>query len=283
MPALLAYSCYSYSSEAPVYGVTNNAASAGYQWVMTNVLPQQLGLTVGNVIYRYTTEKERADAMLVHVQNENARGSGYIFRETDDWSGVDGNTISKIVPVPDIDISFWGAGSIEVEGTGTVLDPQVFYTYKYTPCEDQQSDPECPGYVDPMAAVAMAEVVMSQESDEYMQDEMDRKANLKSQKEDEEKKEREKTLSKEEVEERLEKLLGVINTDLMAQESQALHDALASINYLPTSYLRQVNGGEYRDARRLQDAELPRNNKSARVGLAQQVLHDKMVQSQYQK
>ncbi len=280
---MLAYSCYSYSSEAPVYGVTNNAASAGYQWVMTNVLPQQLGLTVGNVIYRYTTEKERADAMLVHVQNENARGSGYIFRETDDWSGVDGNTISKIVPVPDIDISFWGAGSIEVEGTGTVLDPQVFYTYKYTPCEDQQSDPECPGYVDPMSAVAMAEVVMSQESDEYMQDEMDRKANLKSQKEDEEKKEREKTLSKEEVEERLEKLLGVINTDLMAQESQALHDALASINYLPTSYLRQVNGGEYRDARRLQDAELPRNNKSARVGLAQQVLHDKMVQSQYQK
>ena len=280
---MLAYSCYSYSSEAPVYGVTNNAASAGYQWVMTNVLPQQLGLTVGNVIYKYTTEKERADAMLVHVQNENARGSGYIFRETDDWSGVDGNTISKIVPVPDIDISFWGTGSIEVEGTGTVLDPQVFYTYKYTPCEDPQSDPACPGYVDPMAAVAVSEVIMSQESDEYIQDEMDRKANLKSQKEDEEKKEREKTLSKEEIEERLEKLLGVINTDLMAQESQALHDALASINYLPTSYLRQVNGGEYRDARRLQDAELPRNNKSARVGLAQQVLHDKMVQSQYQK
>jgi len=283
VPALLAYSCYSYSSEAPVYGVTNNAASAGYQWVMTNVLPQQLGLTVGNVIYKYTTEKERADAMLVHVQNENARGSGYIFRETDDWSGVDGNTISKIVPVPDIDISFWGVGSIEVEGTGTVLDPEVFYTYKYTPCEDQQSDPECPGYIDPMAAVAIAEVIMSQESDEYIQDEMDRKANLKSQKEDEEKKEREKTLSKEEIEERLEKLLGVINTDLMAQEAQALHDALASINYLPTSYLKQVNGGEYRDARRLQDAKLPNNNRGARVGLAQQVLHEKMVQSQYQK
>jgi hypothetical protein len=250
---------------------------------MTNVLPQQLGLTVGNVIYKYTTEKERADAMLVHVQNENARGSGYIFRETDDWSGVDGNTISKIVPVPDIDISFWGVGSIEVEGTGTVLDPEVFYTYKYTPCEDQQSDPECPGYIDPMAAVAIAEVIMSQESDEYIQDEMDRKANLKSQKEDEEKKEREKTLSKEEIEERLEKLLGVINTDLMAQEAQALHDALASINYLPTSYLKQVNGGEYRDARRLQDAKLPNNNRGARVGLAQQVLHEKMVQSQYQK
>jgi hypothetical protein len=112
---------------------------------------------------------------------------------------------------------------------------------------------------------------------------MDRKANLKSQKEDEEKKEREKTFSEEEIEERLEKLLGVINTDLMAQEAQALHDALASINYLPISYLKQVNGGEYRDARRLQDAKLPNNNRGARVGLAQQVLHEKMVQSQYQK
>ena len=33
--------------------------------------------------------------MKVHVGNHNANGDGYTFRETDDWSGVPGNTIVK--------------------------------------------------------------------------------------------------------------------------------------------------------------------------------------------
>lgn len=75
---------------------------------MTNVLPQQLGLTVNSVIYRYTTEKNTEDDMLVHVQNENLLGNGYIFRSTDDWSGLPGNTINKTVPVGAIGIDYWG-------------------------------------------------------------------------------------------------------------------------------------------------------------------------------
>ena len=55
---------------------------------MQNILPQQAGLTVGNVIYKYTAVKNEQDDMLVHVQNEDALGDGYIFRETDDWSGL---------------------------------------------------------------------------------------------------------------------------------------------------------------------------------------------------
>jgi hypothetical protein len=279
----LACSFYSYSSEAPVYGTTGNAASAGYQWVMTNVLPQQLGLTVNGVVYQYTTQKEAADDMLVHVQNENARGPGYIFRETDDWSGVDGNTINKVVPVPNIDISYWGNGSIEVEGTGSVLDPEVYYSYKYTPCEDPQSDPTCPGYIDPMAALATEEILLETDSDKYIQDEIDRKANLRAQKEEEERQEKEKREEAlDEIDERLEKLLGVINDNMMNEQSQILHNALTALNALPQSYLREVRGGEYRDAIRLRDANLPDSRGGARVGLAQQVLHEKMVQSQYQ-
>ena len=82
--ALLVSSSYCYSEDT-VYGQGN---AFGLNWVMTQVLPQQAGLTVNGVIYSYETVKETEDAMLVHVQNENALGEGYIFRETDDWSGL---------------------------------------------------------------------------------------------------------------------------------------------------------------------------------------------------
>ena len=104
--ALLVCSSYSYSEE--VFGSTTNAASAGYNWVMTNLLPAQAGLQVNGVVYRYTAVKNTDDDMVVHVQNENARGAGYIFRSSDDWSGLPGNTINKVVPVNNVDISwFW--------------------------------------------------------------------------------------------------------------------------------------------------------------------------------
>jgi hypothetical protein len=97
---------------------------------MTNVLPQQAGLTVGNVIYQYTTVKNTDDDMVVSVQNENAKGNGYIFKSSDDWSGIPGNTINKVVPVGNIDISYWGDGSIDWTGTGSVTDANVIYTYQ---------------------------------------------------------------------------------------------------------------------------------------------------------
>jgi hypothetical protein len=250
---------------------------------MTNVLPQQLGLTVSGVIYRYGTEKVTEDDMLVHIQNENARGPGYIFRETDDWSGLAGNTITKAVAVPMIDISYWGIGSIEVEGTGTVVDAEVIYTYQYTPCKDPQSDPTCPGYIDPTAAALVDLAIFDTSGEEYIQDELDRKANIKAQKEEEERAERKRFIEakKEEIEENLEELLGMVNTDLLNEQSKALHAALALTNYLPQAYLVEINGGKYPEALKLKDKNLSDNKKAARVGLAQQVLHDKIVQSQY--
>jgi hypothetical protein len=55
---------------------------------------------------------------LVHVGNKNANGSGYIFRETDDWSGMPSNTIVKSFNLSNIPATNWGTGSIEVEGEG---------------------------------------------------------------------------------------------------------------------------------------------------------------------
>jgi hypothetical protein len=250
---------------------------------MSNVLPQATGLTVGNVIYRYTTEKNPEDDMLVHVQNENAQGPGYIFRSTDDWSGLPGNTINKTVPVGEIGIDYWGNGSIEVEGFGTVLNPEVFYTYKYIPCEDPQADPSCPGYIDPLSLLTQ-EPKIDTDSEEYIQEELDRKANMKAQKEEEEEKEREKfaKATEEKVRDSLEKMLGLsIGAGLQEAQDTLLHNALVSTNYLPTNYFGQIKGGEYPDAEMLKDSNLPDNANGRRVNFAQQLLHQKMVQSQY--
>ena len=69
---------------------------------MVNVMPDVVGLDVTGVYYRYTIGKDPAADALVYVQNENALGSGYIFRETDDWSGLAGNTS----PRPFLSVTF---------------------------------------------------------------------------------------------------------------------------------------------------------------------------------
>jgi hypothetical protein len=284
---LLVYSCYSLSEEfdtSPVYGTTNNAAQFGLNWVMTRVLPQQAGLQVSNVVYRYEVEKNAEDDMLVHVQNENARGPGYIFRSTDDWSGIPGNSINKAVPVDYIDISYWGAGSIEVEGFGTVNNPEVYYTYQYDPCFDPQSNPQCPGYQDPFVIELNQVEVVDPLDEDYVQEELDRKANRKQQEEDEKEKARKKALEKvEEIEKRLEDLLGIVNDTDIAGDAQRLHDMLMSLRGIPQSYQAQLVGGSYPDGAMPPDAKIPSNSRGLRQGLASEMKHQELVKLQYEK
>ena len=63
---------------------------------MQNVLPQQAGLTISHIVYEYGVIKETQDAMLVHVQNEDAINGGYILRSTDDWTGQPSNVIKRL-------------------------------------------------------------------------------------------------------------------------------------------------------------------------------------------
>jgi len=276
---LLASSSYSYSDNT-VYGSSSNAATNGYNWVMTNILPQQAGLTVGNVVYKYTAVKNTEDDMVVHVQNENALGEGYIFRSSDDWSRLPGNTINKVVPVNDIDISYWGNGSIEVDGFGTVEDASVIYTYQYDPCFDPQSGPDCPGYIAPVEFDANQ--VSYEEDRQYIQDELDRKKTLKDEEEQEEL-DRKTMLAKKrrESDERLEVLLGFVNTNALSQEQLIMHGQLAAMNGLSSSYYTTIPGGTYQETIALIDSKLPDAKKGLRVNLATQILHQKMVDLQY--
>ena len=279
---LLFCSSHSYSNE--VFGVTQNATSAGYQWVMTNILPQQAGLQVNAVIYNYSVDKVTEDDFLVHVQNENAQGEGYIFRETDDWSGLPGSTINKNVAVPNIDIGYWGLGSIETEGKGSVYDAGVYYSYQYDPCFDPQSNPSCPGYKTPIDMNFEDVSVYDPLEDDMIQDELDRKSNLKQQKEDEDRRERLRIVKElEEEKESLESLLGIAEKNEFSEEQILKHQQLMALRGLPVGYLNSLVGGSYEDTITLKDRELPNNRRGLRVGLAQELKHQQLINLQYAK
>jgi len=283
---LVCFFCLSYSestraqSTQTVYGITQNAANPGLNWVMTNVLPQQAGLTVGNVIYQYTTVKNTEDDMVVYVQNEDAQNEGqYIFREADDWSGLPSNSIRKVVSVGGIPIDRWGDGSIEVEGKGSVTDPSVLYTYQYDPCFDPQTSPDCPGYKQPFVAIEEPDPYNALDED-YVQDEIDRKAVMKD--EDQEDRDRRRVEAKEEIKENLEKILGTGNNTDIAAASNLLHSQLTMLDFMPTSYYETIPGGEYVETVELKDSDLPDNTSGRRAQFAQELLHEELVNLQYE-
>lgn len=248
---------------------------------MSQVLPQQAGLLVNDVIYTYSTVKNTDDAMLVHVQNENAQGEGYIFRETDDWSGLPSNRINKLVATGGIPIEYWGNGSIEVEGKGEVKNASIIYSYSFDPCFDPQTLPTCPGYIDYDALLAAGEDFKDPLDDTYVQEELKRKADLDDKEEQD--RQRKKMEANSKRDRRLELALGAVNVALMEADATAKEAELMAMAQLPTTYLNTtIAGGTYNDVPLpYEDKQLPQNTAGRRMGFAQQKLHDEMVQSQY--
>lgn len=267
--ALLASSC-SYSEV--IHGTTENAARDRV-WVMTNVLPQVNGLTVNSVVYRYTVEKEIADPFTVSVQNQNALGSGYIFRETDDWSGLPGSTISKIKPVADIPSAYLGNGSIETTGIGTVSNPYVIYGYRYDTCADPTTDASCPNYkpnytfVEPVAYDPL--------KDDAVKSTLEAKE---LPKEDERVQPAEKPKEK-----KLETAKKATTSALNTAEAVSQADAFIALNNIPqfAAYQYTLNGGVYKDAVKLIDSKLPDHRGWRANTWSQQSLHNSMIDLQY--
>ena len=277
---LLALYPYCLHSEPYYYGATGNAASTSLGWGMGSVLPDAAGIDINGLFYRYTTVKNPEDDMKVHVGNLNANGDGYIFRETDDWSGVPSNTIVKSFSLGNIPAANWGAGSIDVEGKGSVKDAVVIYNYRVDRCYDPQSDPSCAGYIKPMPVIPVVDVynalednavVETLEADEFQYDE---DGNL--------------ILSEEEEEEetRIEMGLTASANALTLFKTQGQDDIILAINQqtnIAMYYNASINGGVYADAAGLADSEIPDNKKALRNNLAQQILHEQMVDMQYNK
>ena len=277
---LLALYPYCLHSEPYYYGATGNAASTSLGWGMGSVLPDAAGIDINGLFYRYTTVKNPEDNMKVHVGNLNANGDGYIFRETDDWSGVPSNTIVKSFSLGNIPATNCGAGSIEVEGEGSVKDAVVIYNYRVDRCYDPQSDPSCAGYVKPIPVIPVVDVYDALEDDavvdtlEVDEFQYDEDGNL--------------ILSEEEEEEetRIEMGLTASANALTLFKTQGQDDIILAINQqtnIAMYYNASINGGVYADAAGLADSEIPDNKKALRNKLAQQILHEQMVDMQYNK
>lgn len=258
--ALLACSSY---SEPYTYG--QNAAQ-GLSWVMSEVLPQHTGLTVSGVIYRYTVTKDTADYMLVHVSNREKDGTGFVFRETDDWSGLPGSTINKAVPVDHIPISRWGDGSIDVEGRGTVSNASVTYTYRIDECFTPVAG--CPNYKPEVPEINYE--IYNATDDQYVKDALKPTDSPKTVEPD-----------KISTEERKKKALSTADYALTVQQ-QAVLTAMASID-LSSYYAKTIQGGVYKESVALKDKKLPDSRLGLRNNFAQQVLHNRMVDSQWRQ
>lgn len=245
-------------------------------------MPDVIGLDVTGVYYRYTIGKDPSADALVHVQNENALGSGYIFSETDDWSGIAGNTITKAVPVENIPLRYWGIGSIEVEGEGTISDASVIYAYRVDQCANPQSSPSCEGYELPTVPVTVEE----QESYDALEDEAYRIASEKTDQEyQDEDAQIEEQSDEKERKARLERGLAASKNALALANGISQDAILAAMGYtadMNAYYAATIDGGSYADAPMLVDGKLPENRRGLRNGLAQQVLHEQMIDLQYQ-
>lgn len=254
---------------------------------MDSVLPTPPGLDINGVIYDYTIQKDVDDSVNVHVQNENAAGTGYIFRETDEWKpgSLGGTEIRKVVPViPNIPRTSWGQGSIEVEGEGSVTDPNVVYMYKVDPCFNPQFDPNCPGYEVPIPDVTVSIEIYDATEDEYVNLSSDEQVLL-----EENEKTVEEELDEDEEEEEKRKreyrlaMLAETNAAALLEQNLRIQimnrDMQSQIN---NNYLNKfINGGVYNETIRLVDKEIDDNKQGLRNGLAQQLLHEQMVSMQY--
>ena len=279
--ALVFWPCYSYSeSITPYFDITGNAAAGGHTWNMDNVFPEPPGLEVNGVFYSYTPDKLAEDEFKVTIGNEG------VWSDTEDWTGTPGGIeVRKVIGLPNVPREAWGDGYIVTEGDGTVNDATVIYSYKVDPCFDPQFDPNCPGYVAPVPVIieidpdsiydatedeAVVEATEETDEDQYKEDKV---AEI-----DEEEEEEDREL-------RLEKALAAVNdTELYAQsfvQSEILAQINAAINI--TSYIAaDIPGGNYKEDVQLIDTKIDDNKQGLRNGLAQQILHEEMVNMQYQ-
>lgn len=282
--------CYSDTS----YGVTGNAANNGLQWNMGTVLPDStdpwITVDINGLSYQYTMEKDpNADAK-VYVRNEDAVNGGYVFEETDDWSGVPGGNIRRYFRFGYIGSERWGDGSIDVEGDGQVKNPVVVYNYRLDIDETKMlcaagplADPSCPGFAEALAAylknLDTEPDVNDPFYDEWVQANLADEVDVKDVADEDIEKDSEPE------EEDLENRLGGENSidkiiDAGVQADMLV--ALARVQTIEPYYNIVIPGGVYEETVVLKDATLPDNRRALR-NLASDETHRSMVRSQYDR
>jgi hypothetical protein len=269
---------YSYSNY--YFGSTNNPVSNSLTWDMNNVLPDLYNLKVNGVFYTYTPIKNTADPMKVYVSNLNPNG-GYTFRETDDWSGKPGGVaIRKAIGFEYIPKELWGDGSIEVDGSGSITNAQVVYTYRYEEgCSSPLDSPTCDGYADAVLDV-IPDTIITNIYNALEDDNVDRDETEVDYKEEKQEQEEVKE------EDDLERALAINEETLEFGSNLAQNQMLEAMNNainINTYINKTIDGGEYQDTQKIEGGRISDNPKGARMGLVSDYLHDKMVDMQYSR
>lgn len=273
---LLPLSSFSYT-----FGYSNNAALYGNTWPMiTQVLgiTTQEGMDISGVLYNYKAVKEVDDNFTVTIQNEDVDG-GYIFQETDDWSGKHGMRIQKVIPLAYTPIERFGNGSIETTGTGSIEDATVLYMYRWDLCRDPQNDPSCPNYVEPIPKIPDIEIYDALEDEFVVQATEDTNSDLYNEKEEKS----EETEKDEEDKERLEIAMAATENALTIANTVSQAVILKSMNTatnINSYYVANIQGGIYRESISLSGGEVVDNRKALK-SLGQDKLMNTMIRSQY--
>ena len=266
-------------SNSYIFGYTGNAAFGGHTWGMTTPVlgvTVQTGLDVSGVIYSYKPIKEKADDFTVTVQNENAAGDGYIFQDTEDFSGKSAISIRKVLALPYTPIEQFGKGSIATTGTGSVEDASVIYMYRFDACRNPQNDPSCPDYIPPLPPKIKVYDALDDDSVKLASKETNKDLI-----DDDE--ESEQSNEEEEEEERLEVMLAINENVLTLANSvtqSSLVNAINSVVNMDAYYAAVIPSKVYRETLVLIDKGMPDNRKVLR-SLSNDRLHQTMLEEQY--
>jgi len=236
------------------------------------------GMDVSGVTYKYTPIKNKEDDYIVTLENDKV-GGGYVFQDKQDWSQREGGIeIRRTIALPYLPIAIFGDGRLKQEGTGSIENADVRYIYRFNPCFDPQSDPNCPGYVKPKPP-PLPDVpdydALQDESVQLAQAETDKELL-----EEEEAKEEEE---EEEDEEEMEMLLATTENALAIADGISQSVLMATINQatnINSYYVAQIPGKIYRESIVLQDKDIVDNRRAFR-SLGQDKLMNQMVEEQY--
>ncbi len=272
---------YSSSIQAYSFGYTPNVAINGLQWSMT---PTYLGadgiggMDVSGVTYKYTPIKNKNDDYVVTLENDKV-GGGYVFQDVQDWSQREGGTeVRRTIALPYTPIAVFGDGRLKQEGTGSIENADVRYIYRFDPCFDPQSDPNCPGYKKPKPP-PLPDIpdydALQDESVAIAQAETDKKLLDDEQAEKEE--------EEEEEEESLEFMLADVENALtIANEiaQSVILQQLNNVTNLTNYYVSTIPDNYYPDAVALQGGTIVDNRRALR-SLSQDARMNEMIEEQY--
>ena len=267
-----------------VYG---QGSTTAYEWVMSNVIPDALGLKVNGIYHKYTITKDTEANATVTICNKNINAEGCAYLHTDNWNGLPSTTKIFYDPVALLGATL-GDGSMKVTGDATLSDPIVYYDWFYDTCADPITDPRCPGY-DAALLKYLTDNGLFDDPDfedpyynEFVKAQREAKAEL----DKEEAQKKEEIEEEEKDEETLEEMLSVeggrMDKIVSAAQQSIMLAALSNTPALDSYYALELNGGEYKERLVLPDNEIVDNKKALR-SLQTDTKMREMVRSQYDK